>query len=299
MTDRHTRLDLRAATLMLTCCALWGLQQVVVKLTLPVLAPLLQGALRSLIAALLVAAYARARRIRLVERDATLWPGVGAGVLFGLEFICIYAGLQYTQASRLIVFVYLAPFVVALGMPFVSRAERLSATQSLGLALAFAGLVFAFSENLGHAAGTAHALRWVGDSLAVAAALFWGLTTLLVRATALSTATPERTLFWQLAVSAPVLAVAAAVAGEPLPTAGWGAIGASMLYQAGVVAAASYLAWFWLLRHYPATRISAFSFLTPLFGLVFGAAVLGEPLTPRLLLALAGVAVGIVLVNRR
>jgi drug/metabolite transporter (DMT)-like permease len=220
-------------------------------------------------------------------------------VLFGLEFVCIYAGLQYTAASRLVVFVYLAPFVVAAGMPFIARGERLNAAQTFGLVLAFAALAFAFSENLVGAPPAAQQRQWLGDALAVAAALLWGLTTLVIRATSLSSAPPERTLFWQLAVSAPLLGVASLLAHEPWPAAGWGAIGLSMLYQAGIVAAASYLAWFWLLRHYPATRISAFSFLTPLFGLLFGAAILAEPLTARLVLALAGVTAGIVLVNRR
>ena len=66
-----------------------------------------------------------------------------------------------------------------------------------------------------------------------------------------------------------------------------------------VGAFASYLAWMWMLGRYPATKISAFVFLTPMFALLFGALWLHEPLTPSLLTALALVAVGIVLVNRR
>ena len=88
------------------------------------------------------------------------------------------------------------------------------------------------------------------------------------------------------------------VTGEPLPAPGAFAIG-SMLFQSVLVAFASFLVWFWLLRHYPATRVSAFTFLTPVFGLVFGAVLLGEPVSARLIVALAGVAVGIWLVNRR
>jgi drug/metabolite transporter (DMT)-like permease len=62
---------------------------------------------------------------------------------------------------------------------------------------------------------------------------------------------------------------------------------------------ASYLTWMWLLRHYPATQMSSFTFLTPLFALVFGVVLLNEPLTLQLMVALAGVGLGIVLVNRR
>ena len=62
---------------------------------------------------------------------------------------------------------------------------------------------------------------------------------------------------------------------------------------------ASYLAWMWMLGRYPATKISVFVFLTPLFALLFGALWLKESVTPGLMAALAAVAVGIVLVNRQ
>ena len=79
------------------------------------------------------------------------------------------------------------------------------------------------------------------------------------------------------------------------PAWAWG----SIALQTVVGAFASYLAWMWLLRHYPATRMSSFTFLTPVFALVFGVVLLGEPLTLQLVIALAGVAAGIVLVNRK
>jgi drug/metabolite transporter (DMT)-like permease len=292
---RRTHLDLLAVGLIVGCCALWGLNQVVVKATLPHVPPLLQGGLRSAAAAALLWLFMARRGSALLADDRTTWPGIAAGVLFGLEFCCINFGLQYTTASRLVVFVYLAPFVVALGMPFISRAERLAPLQVAGLVAAFAALAYAFQEGFGAGAASA---QWLGDALAVAGAILWGLTTLLVRATALSTASPERTLLFQLAVSAPVMLLASALAGEALPAPSLAAV-ASLLFQSAVVAFASYLVWFWLLRHYPATRVSSFTFLTPVSGLLFGTLLLGEPVTARLLVAVAGIAIGIWLVNRR
>jgi drug/metabolite transporter (DMT)-like permease len=73
----------------------------------------------------------------------------------------------------------------------------------------------------------------------------------------------------------------------------------SIALQCVIGAFASYLAWMWMLRHYPATQLSSFTFLTPVFGLLLGVLVLHEPLTTQLVLALVGVAVGIVLVNRK
>ncbi|WP_047197213.1 DMT family transporter [Caldimonas brevitalea] len=296
MTERRTHLDPRAVVLLLLCCVLWGLQQIVAKATLPLMAPLAFAALRSALAALLVWAWAGWRGTPMWRADGTLPGGLLAGVVFGLEFICIYLGLGYTDASRLVVLVYLAPFVVAIGMPFITPTEKLSPRQVGGLALGFAAVALAFSDGLGgHPAGSQ---RWVGDALAVLAALLWGATTLTIRASRLSVAPPEKTLFYQLAVSAVVLAVASAVRGEAWPSVWPPALWASLFFQSVVVAFASYLAWFWLVRHYPATQLSAFTFLTPLFGLLFGWVLLDEVVTPELLLALGGVAAGIWLVNR-
>jgi drug/metabolite transporter (DMT)-like permease len=204
-------------------------------------------------------------------------------------------GLQYTTASRMVVFLYLAPFVVALGMPLIARNERLSAGQAAGLVLAFSGVVWAFAEGFTRPA--AGPLQWLGDALGIAGALLWGLTTLLVRGTRLSSALPEKTLMYQLLVSGVALTAASVVSSEVWPRALSLQVSLLMLFQIAVVTFGSYLAWFWLVRHYPATRVSAFTLLTPLFGLLAGVLLLGDPLTLRLLVALAAVCAGIALVN--
>ena len=297
MTDRHQHLDPRAVLLLVGCCLLWGLQQIVAKATLPMMPPVMQAALRSAIAALLVWAWAASRGIPLFRRDGTLPGGLLAGLLFAAEFVCLYVGLGYTSASRLVVLLYLSPFVVAAGMPFIARSERLAPTQIFGLALGFAAVVMAFSD--GFLRGGAGGQRWIGDLLAIAGALLWGATTLSIRATRLAVAAPEKTLFYQLAVSAVAMGAVSALRGEAWPAEWSAGLSASMFFQSVVVAFASYLVWFWMVRHYPATRLASFTFLTPLFGLLLGWALLDEPITPQLLLALCGVATGIWLVNRR
>lgn len=296
MTDRKTHLDSRAVTLLIGCCFLWGMNQVAAKAALPEVPALQQAAIRSAGGALLVWLWAMARGIRLFERDGTLPGGLLAGALFAVEFGCIFVGLQFTTASRMVVFIYLAPFVVALGMPFIARSERLSATQLAGLTAAFAGVAWAFAEGFTQPA--AGERQWIGDALGVAAGVLWGATTLAIRGSRLTTASAEKTLLYQLAVSGVLLSVAAMLSGAPLPgrlsLLAWSSLG----FQVVIVSFASYLLWFWLMRHYPATRLAAFTLLTPVFGLLLGALLLGEPITPRLLVALATVAVGIVLVNR-
>jgi drug/metabolite transporter (DMT)-like permease len=294
--DRKTRLDALAILLLVGCCLLWGLNQVATKVTLAEIPPLTQAAARSLGAALLVALWARWRGIALWQRDGTTRGGLLAGLLFAVEFGCIFVGLQFTTASRMVVFIYLAPFVVALGMPFISRAERLNSRQVAGLLAAFGGVVWAFSE--GFVRPAAGPRQWLGDALGIAAAMLWGLTTLVLRASRLSSAAPEKTLLWQLGVSGAALTLAALVGGESMVGMPSANALLPLAFQTVVVTFASYLVWFWLMRHYPATRLASFTLLTPIFGLLAGVLLLHEPVTPRLLVALAAVALGIALVNR-
>jgi drug/metabolite transporter (DMT)-like permease len=294
--DRKTRLDALAVLLLVGCCLLWGLNQVATKVTLAEIPPLTQAAARSLGAELLVALWARWRGIALWQRDGTTRGGLLAGLLFAVEFGCIFVGLQFTTASRMVVFIYLAPFVVALGMPFISRAERLNGRQVAGLLAAFGGVVWAFSE--GFVRPAAGPRQWLGDALGIAAALLWGLTTLVLRASRLSSVAPEKTLLWQLGVSGAALTLAALVGGESMVGMPSANALLPLAFQTVVVTFASYLVWFWLMRHYPATRLASFTLLTPIFGLLAGVLLLHEPVTPRLLVALAAVALGIALVNR-
>lgn len=296
MPDRKSHLDGLAITSLVLCCFLWGLNQVAVKAALPEIPALWQAAARSVGGALLVWGWSAWRGVALFGRDGTGRAGLLAGLLFGAEFACIFLGLEYTSASRMVVFLYLAPFVVALGMPFISRAERLAPVQAIGLVIAFASVASAFAEGFSQPAVGPR--QWIGDALGLMAGALWGATTLVVRASTLSQAAAEKTLLYQLAVSGVVLALAAASSAAPLPLSLSPLAAGSMAFQVVVISFASYLVWFWLVRSYPATRLSAATMLTPIFGLLLGAWLLDEPITPRLLAALAGVAAGIYLVNR-
>jgi drug/metabolite transporter (DMT)-like permease len=296
MVERKLHLDTVAVLALVSCCAVWGLGQVASKAALAEVPALMQAALRSCAAAVLVALWARWRGIPLMERDGTLAAGLWAGLLFAAEFALIFTGLKFTTASRMVVFVYLAPFIVALGMPLIARSERLDALQCLGLAAAFGGVAWAFAE--GFQQPSVGELQWLGDALGVAGALFWGATTLVIRGTRLTHAAAEKTLLYQLAVSGPALALASWLAGETWPARLTLIPAGALLFQVVVVCFASYLLWFWLMRRYPATQISAFTLLTPVFGLLAGVALMDDVLTLRLIVALITVTVGIALVHR-
>lgn len=298
---RRDRLDGWAVVLTVGCCLVWGLGQVAIKVGINGgLPPLLQAGLRALAATALLLAWAAWRGVPMASRDGTLRGGLLAGLLFAAEFACIFVGLQYTTASRMAVFVYLAPFFVALAMPWIVRAERLRAPQWLGLVLAFGGVALAFSEGFTGGAGAgARPRQWVGDLLGLGGAVLWAATMLTIRATRLATAAPEKTLAWQIGVSGLALTLVSVVTGEPWPAQATALALASFAFQAVVVSFASFLVWFWLVAHYPSTRLMSFTLLTPLAALVFGVLLLGEPLTAPLLAAAGGVALGLWLVNRR
>ncbi|MEO8652625.1 MAG: DMT family transporter [Ramlibacter sp.] len=296
MTERKPHLDTLAIVLLLACCLFWGFQQILIKTTVAEVPPLWQAALRFVGATALLWLWCAMRGVRLFERDGTLPGGLLAGSLFAGEFSCIYLGLQDTTASRLTVFLYTSPFVVALLLPRLVPSEKLRPLQWFGLFVAFAAVAMAFGEGFG-GASTARQLR--GDAFALAAGTLWGLTTLVLRASALSRVSAEKSLFYQIAVTAAVTPLVSLALGETWSLSyspyAWG----SLALQTLIGAFASYLTWMWLLRHYPATQMSSFTFLTPVFALVLGVALLHEPLTTQLVLALCGVAAGIVLVNRR
>ncbi len=291
---RKEGLDFQAMAILVVLCASWGVQQVAIKVANEGISPLLQAGIRSVGAAVLVGLWMTLRREPLFERDGTLGWGLAAGILFSGEFILIYWGLCFTHASRAVIFLYMSPFVVALGAQWLIPGESLGRVQVAGLLGAFCGVLVAFGESFGLPSGR----MLLGDGMLIGAAVLWGATTVLIKASPLIHISPAKTLLYQLVVSAVVLPVGSLWVGEPGIGRVTPLIVACLLYQTVWVAFITYTVWFWLVREYPASPLASFTFLTPLFGVLAGALLLGEPVTGRLLLALFLVASGIYLVNR-
>jgi drug/metabolite transporter (DMT)-like permease len=272
----------------------WGFNNVAIKLAIHDIPPLIQSAARSAIAALLVAAWGQARGIPLLKRDGTLAAGVLAGVLFALEFLLIYRGLVWTTATRGVLFIYLAPFFVVIGSRWLIPGDHFHLSQWLGLSLSFIGIVIAF----GLPTPAADPRQVLGDLMLVGGAAAWAATTLIIKASALNRISAEKTLLYQLVVSAPLLGLGAILFGERMngpPSAV--ALGA-FAYQTIYVVSITFTIWFVLVVRYSAARLSVFTFLAPLFGVAAGHLVLDEPLTPAFAVAVALVAAGLLLVNR-
>src|ERR1041384_3234644 len=228
----------------------WGLNQVSIKLALPEIPPFIQATVRSIGAFAIIALWARTRGVSLTLRDGTLLGGVIAGALFGFEFLLIFPALQFTAASRATLFIYTAPFVVALGST-LWLGERLRVSQWLGLVLSFAGLIIAF--GVPDASGSGRQV--VGDLMLVGAGIAWGATTLVIKGSNLRTAPAEKVLGYQLAVSIPVLAVGALVMGERMAgiPSGWSLWW--LAYQTCWVVSVTFAIWFAMVQRYSASRI--------------------------------------------
>jgi drug/metabolite transporter (DMT)-like permease len=282
-----------AIALMLMLCFSWGFNQVAVKLALPDIPPMLQATFRSAGALPVLLVIGTLRGVKFFERDGTLRAGVLAGLLFGLEFVLIYQGLRITSASRAAVFLYTAPFFVALGS-YQVLGERLGVPQWIGLALSFAGVALAIGVPQPDIDGTV----LLGDLMVVGGGALWGATTLIAKGTRLRFAAPEKALLYQVAISIPILGAAAFLSGETI-THRPGLLSVSLLvYQATWVVGTTFTLWFALVQAYSASKLSAFSFITPLFGVVASYFIMHDALTPVFGVAAILVIAGLFLVNR-
>lgn len=297
--DARKALDGQAVGIMVVLCIVWGMQQVALKATAADISPSLQISIRSGIAAVLVGVVMIARKERISFAQGMWRPGLIVGILFALEYLFVGAALRHTSAAHTAVFLYTAPVFAALGLHWKMPAERLAPLQWIGISVAFAGIVMAFlgrggfslSGSLSHVSETMQ-----GDLLALAAGISMGATNVVIRCSSLSRAPATETLLYQLLGAFVLLLFAAATSGEltinPTPSA-WG----GLVFQTLIVSFASFLVWFWLLRHYLASRLGVLSFMTPIFGVVLGAWMLNEAIEPGFLAGALLVLAGIALVS--
>lgn len=289
--DRHDTVDMAAAAIMVGLTFSWGLNYVAAKISYAGYDPVFLSIARSIIGGLCVFLWCRWRGIALFTRDGTLLAGIAVGGLFGIEFLCLYVGLEHTTVARNTLLVNTMPFWMLIGGHFL-LGEQITLRKFLGLLLAFAGLAAVFSDKLG---GSGDIL--FGDLLSLGAGFLWALTNILIKRSKLVEASAEKLLLYQLVGAAIVGVLVLPLAGPPvrdpsvLPT-------LALLFQAVYIVAFTYVLWFWLLRRYPASGLSSFTFLSPVFGVLCGGIFLNEPLTIRIFLALGLIAAGLIIVNR-
>ena len=289
------RLPLRAGLLLGLLCFLWGAQSVSIKFSNQGMPPLMAAALRSLVAGILVWGYARLKGRDVAFPQGQARHALMIGFLFGVEFLFLYWSLVYTPVSRSLIFLYTHPFWVALGAHFLLKGDRLTPGKLIGLVLAFGGVAAVFQGR----SPELPTLYWVGDLMALSAAMFWAATTLYIKhITEKVSLDHYQTLFAQLIYSFPILALGSVAFEQPADLDLNSVVVASLIYQSVIVAFASYLVWFWLIQRYMVSRLAAFTFMAPLFGVILGGLILDEPLTLLVWIGLSCVAGGVYVVNR-
>src|SRR6202158_5013924 len=282
-----------AVALMLMLCLSWGFNQIAIKLALPEIPPMLQAVIRSAGALPVLLLSARLRGVKIFASDGTLGIGLFAGVPFAIDFVLIFRRRALTSASRAVVFLYTAPFFVALGS-YQFLGERLRASQWGGLALSFAGVALA----IGVPQANVDADVLLGDLMIVGGGALWAATTLIAKGTALRNAAPEKALGYQVALSIPILSLAAWISGETITRVPGPLALSLMAYQAVWVVGLTFLLWFALVQTYSASKLSAFSFITPLFGVVASYFIMHDTLTLAFGAAALLVIAGLYLVNK-
>ena len=289
------RLPISAGLLLVLLCFLWGAQSVSIKFSNQGMPPLMAAALRSFVAGVLVWIYAGMKNRKVAFPSGQTRHAVMIGILFGLEFLFLYWSLVYTPVSRSLIFLYTHPFWVALGAHFFLKGDRLTFAKLFGLILAFCGVVAVFQDR----SPTLPDLYLIGDLMALTAAVSWAATTLYIKYITVKVKLDYiQTLFAQLIYSFPLLVLGSVLFEFPASMDLSGVVLASLFFQSVIVAFASYLVWFWLIHHHAVSRLAAFTFMTPFFGVVLGGMVLDEPITSLVLIGLACVAAGLYAVNR-
>ena len=287
---------------MLMLCVIWSLQQIAIKAVGDQMAPMLQIALRSGVALVMVAGLMVWRKERF---DWRAWKaGAVIAALFALEYLLVAQALRFTSAGHTLVFLYTSPVFAAMGLHLKLPSERLTRIQWLGVALAFGGVAYAFlggdvpgtpTRTLIETQSPVVLALW-GDFLALLAGAAWGATTVAIRTTQLSVTAPNQTILYQLCGAFFFLLPIAVLTGqthfEPTPL-----VWISLAYQTFIMSFVSLLVWFWLLRHYLASRLGVLTFLTPVIGVVLGAVLLGEPLESQFIVGAAVVLLGITTVS--
>ena len=290
MTKDH--IDIKGFFIIVVLTLLWGLNYSVIKISNEGLSPIFTSFLRSAIASFCGIIYCIIIRQNLFQKGILLFHGIITGILFGLEFVCLYLGLLYTDSARSVILMYLSPFIVALGAHFFLK-EKLNIIKIAGLILAFLGIIFVFRGK-----PTSYSqLMLFGDLLTIVGAIFWGATTLYIKKFLAGKVHPINTFLYQLVFSMPIILICALVLEDTWVKNVNIYIAASLFYQSVIVAFLSYFIWFKLIYIYPVARLSSFTFLAPLFGVFFGAVFRKEEITYGLISGLVLVCIGIYCAN--
>lgn len=260
---------------------------------------LLMGAIRFIIAGLLMMAWCAYRKEKLWN-----WQQVKTAAVTGLLLLLVGNGAviwaeQTLPSSLVAVLVSTAPiWFVLLDKP-KWRENFSNRTTLTGLAIGFIGVVLLFKEKLSHALagnGSRHEL-W-GLAILVIGSMAWtgGSIYSKYRATGSSSVSSA----WQMLIAGVAFAIGAAINNdyatfrpEAVSAAGWG----SVLYLITMGSLAGYSAYVWLLQVRSATQVSTYAYVNPVVAVLLGTLFAGEHMTFLQIAGLAVILTSVLLIN--
>lgn len=281
----------RAYALLAVVVLAWGTNWPITKMIVQEVSPLWSTALRCAIAAVALGLLLWVRGLFIVPRRGDLPVVLSTALLHMVAFSAlIAAGLQFLPAGRAIVLGYTVPLWVAIGARlFLS--EDITKKRAIGICFGLTGLAVIFNPRT---------LDWgdrsalTGSVLILIAAFCWAANIVYVRAHRWISS-PFQLVFWQVLLATGVL-TAAALLTEGVPRIDWTMRLVALLLLSGIVSTAlAYWAMSVVNRSLPAVTTSLGLLATPVLGIASAGVILGEPLEPALLLALALIIGGIAL----
>jgi drug/metabolite transporter (DMT)-like permease len=285
-TVEDRRLDARAAFLAIFAMAVLGGSYTAGKFALqdlPVFGMLLA---RMLVTVATLGAFALLMRIPLLyNRDAARFILLQSA-FFLMAQTLLFIGLTMTSAGRASILFNMQPFFTLLLLPLLVPTERLTRRRWLGTAVAFIGVALVLAER-----GTGG-----GSLLVLISALGWTGNVILNKRMP-SEVNPVAVIFWGAVGAVPVFAILALLFES---NAAWNpgvAAIASVLYLGMVAAGLGFVLVVWLINTYSASRVNVFVFLSPVFGVLIGWLLLGEPIGAMQAAGAAAVAAGILIVS--
>jgi len=260
-----------------------------VKVGLDDVPPLRLAAMRFLLGGLTILAYALwTRRAGLFSYRRDEWRTIwSVGALFALQIGLMNYGQSLTSAAHATVLLNAYAVHSVLLAHFFIPGDRLSVTKLAGVLVAYAGIVVLFGRDFSLHGGTL-----LGDLVVSASALLLG-ERIVYMARAVQKLDPVKLLVGQSIIGTACFVAASLVWEGGTPTRYTPSLAGALFYQGVVVAGILFLVNTWMLQIYRPSVLAAPALTTPIFGLLIARVVIGDPLTPTLLLSGLLVALGI------
>ncbi|OGL00744.1 MAG: hypothetical protein A3I14_07370 [Candidatus Rokubacteria bacterium RIFCSPLOWO2_02_FULL_73_56] len=286
-------IDPKGAALALLISCLWGGNPVAIKLGLLDTPPLRLAAYRFVLGGLAIAAWAWAtgRRAGFTLARREVRPLGILAVLFTLQIATLNIGTSLTSAAHSAILLNLYGVHTVVLAHFLIPGDRLTVRKLAGALIAYAGIVILFGRQLSVGAPTLP-----GDVIMVASSLVLGVRTVYM-ARVVQRLDPVKVILSQV-VAGTVVFAALTLLAEPGGTRWTLRLGLAIAYQGLLIAGFNFVVNLWLLQRYRPSALAGFFLTQPLFGVLAAAAVMGDPLTPDLLVASVAVAIGIGLTSR-